>query len=77
MIFDSSLSSSEESLPEVVSKRPWGGIPMIYSFGDSAQLPPVMMKPYFDESYAKPGSSDMAGRIAMADFMNPDETTAK
>jgi hypothetical protein len=76
LIFDSS-SSSEESLPEVVSKRPWGGIPMIYSFGDSAQLPPVMMKPYFDESYAKAGSSDMAGRIAMSDFMNPDETTAR
>ena len=75
VIFDS--STNEDSLPEAISSRPWGGIPMIYSFGDSAQLPPVMMKPYFDNSSAKPGSSDMAGKIAVSEFMYPDESTSR
>ena len=70
LIFD---GSTRESLPEKIWSRPWGGIPMVYSFGDSAQLPPVMMKPYYDRSPAKPGTSDLAGKVAISNFMFPDD----
>jgi len=33
-----------------IFQRSWGGIPVIYSFGDCHQLPPVTMKPISDMS---------------------------
>ena len=55
-----------------ISKRPWGGIPLIYSFGDCFQLPPVKMKAIYDNSAGKPDSSDNFGRIAFSEFIDSD-----
>ena len=66
------------SLKTEIYNRPWGGIPCIYSFGDSAQLPPVMMKALYDKTPGKQGSSDVAGRTAISEFLlPPDETEAR
>ena len=57
--------------PEIYN-RPWGGIPLIYSFGDCAQLPPVLMKPLYDKQPAKAGTADCHGKLAISSYMNPD-----
>ena len=59
------------SITKNLYKQPWGGIPTIHSFGDSDQLPPVLMKPMYDKTSAKPSSSDEAGKIAISEFMFP------
>ena len=51
-------------------KRPYGGIPFIYSFGHAGQLPPVMMKAMSDKSPSeKSATADQMGKIAIHDFM--------
>ena len=52
-------------LKREVFNRPWGGIPFIYSFGDCAQLPPVMMTALYDDKKAKANTADMLGKIAI------------
>ena len=59
-------------LPEEVYSQPWGGIPFVYSFGDCCQLPPMLMKALYDDSDAKPNSSDNFGRLAFSEFINSD-----
>ena len=56
--------------PEIYN-RPWGGIPLIYSFGDCAQLPPVLMKALYDKQPAKAGTADCHGKLAISSYMNP------
>ena len=47
-----------------VHQRPWGGIPLIYSFGDVQQLPPVGMKGMHDNAASKSSSSsDASGKL--------------
>ena len=58
-------------LKREVFNRPWGGIPFIYSFGDCAQLPPVMMTALYDDKKAKANTADMLGKIAIAEFLDP------
>ena len=50
----------------------WGGIPFIYSFGDSHQLPPVTIKPFFSKDAGKHGLSCSAGKMAYNEFRDPD-----
>ena len=59
-------------IPPEIYKRPWGGIPFIYSFGDCFQLPPVKMKAIYDNSPGKPDSSDNFGRVAFSEFIDAD-----
>ena len=47
-----------------------GGLPVVYSSGDSVQLPPVMMKKY-DDIVGKVVTSDFIGNIAIADYTSP------
>ena len=62
----------DTNLTKDVYSRPWGGIPLIYSFGDSQQLPPVMMKPIYDKSEPKKtGSACDFGRMAISEFLDP------
>ena len=65
------IHSEEVDLKPAVYKRPWGGIPFIYSFGDCAQLPPVMMTALYDEKPAKPNTADLLGKITIAEFLDP------
>ena len=58
-------------LKREVFNRPWGGIPFIYSFGDCAQLPPVMMTALYDDKTAKANTADMLGKIAITEFLDP------
>jgi hypothetical protein len=51
------------NLPEDVYNCPHGGIPFIYSFGDSHQLLPVMKKPAYSDGSAKPGTADYIFRV--------------
>ena len=55
-------------LKREVFNRPWGGIPFIYSFGDCAQLPPVMMTALYDEKAAKPNTADLLGKLLLLNF---------
>ena len=57
--------------PEVYS-RPWGGLPFLYSFGHCGQLPPVLMKSMYDKSPAKTHTADHKGKIAIQDFLHPN-----
>jgi len=63
------------NLDPEVSIRPWGGLPIVYSLGDSAQLPAVLMKALHDKSPARPGTSDSVGKIAIQNFLNPVDIT--
>ena len=65
------IHTEEVDLKPAVYKRAWGGIPFIYSFGDCAQLPPVMMTALYDEKPAKPNTADLLGKIAIAEFLDP------
>jgi hypothetical protein len=56
-----------------ITSRPWGGVPFIYSFGDTNQLPPVAMKAVYDNkpSRGRDGGAERMGRIAFHEFINP------
>jgi hypothetical protein len=60
------------ALPMEMTDRPWGGVPFIYSFGNTNQLPPVAMKAVYDSkpSRGRHGSEQM-GKIAFKDFIDP------
>lgn len=65
-------TENDSFLDPVMYDRMWGGIPFIYSFGDSHQLPPVGMKPFFSKDPGKHGSSCSAGKMAYNEFRDPD-----
>ena len=75
---DDVIESTENNSPLYPNmyNRMWGGIPFIYSFGDSHQLPPVSMKPFFSKDAGKHCSSCSAGKMAYNKFIHPnaDET---
>ena len=50
---------------KLVYNWPWGDIVVIYSSGDSAQLPYVMMKTFYDSTVEKVGGSDLTGKLAL------------
>lgn len=50
-------------LPEDVYTRPWGGIPLIYSFGDCKQLSPVLMSAIYDKKL-----EELAPQTTLADW---------
>ena len=52
-----------------IHKRRWGGVSFVYSFGDCKQLPPVMQKAFYDTSAGAAATSDLAGKIAVHDFL--------
>mmetsp|Transcript_3966 Transcript_3966/g.8935 ORF Transcript_3966/g.8935 Transcript_3966/m.8935 type:complete len:1042 (+) Transcript_3966:4059-7184(+) len=58
--------------PEIYD-RPYGGLPFLYSFGDSKQLPPVKLKPFYDKRPGVVGKSDLSGKIAFTDFVKPND----
>jgi hypothetical protein len=64
----------ESVLDPVTRQRPWGGIPLIYSFGDLNQLPPVAKKSTCDTKPPKT-AADRAGRVAFHEFINTTEST--
>jgi hypothetical protein len=63
--------SENSDLPSEVYNRPWGGLPFLYSMGDSAQLPPVMQKSMYSKDIGRPTTSDHLGRIVIQDFLHP------
>ena len=74
------IHTDEVDLSEEVYKRPYGGIPFIYSFCHAGQLPPVMMKAMSDKSSAKNATADHMGKIAIHEFMysqNENECQSK
>ena len=61
--------------PPSVYERSWGGIPLVYSFGDCHQLPPVGMKAISDlKSIPKIHTSDFQGLLSFKDFLNSTES---
>jgi len=64
------LGGRQPILPPNVFNRPWGGIPFIYSFGDSYQLNPVGFKTFYSQAAANRGS-DSQGRIVVSNFLSP------
>ena len=57
-----------------IFQRTWGGVPIIYSFGDCHQLPPVRMKPISDMSTRpKMNTSDFQGYFAFSSFLDSNE----
>jgi hypothetical protein len=54
-------------------ERAWGGVPQVYSLGDTAQLPPVMQKALYDEGPAEPGTSDSLGKTTIAEMLLPPD----
>lgn len=65
------MRAHQVSIPSDVHKRPWGGIPFIYSFGDSFQLAPVGMRAFYSQAREPKTGSWSLGMIAVADFRNP------
>ena len=65
------LSSRHISLPSDVHKRPWGGIPFIYTFGDMFQLAPVGFRAFYSKVREKHVGSWLQGQIVMSDFLSP------
>ena len=67
----------KETFPPQVYKRPWGGIPVIYSFGDIFQLAPVGMTSISQlnekGSSKKVGKSGHLGKLAFKRFLDPDD----
>ena len=57
-IDDSDQLPPEYILDPVISDRPWGGVPFLYSSGDCHQLPPIGQKPF----YSKEPASSTEGR---------------
>ena len=56
---DGHIIQNDHPIHPDVYNRPWGGIPIVYSFGDIHQLPPVMTKSISDTSPStSPVSSD-------------------
>ena len=70
------LFREDSMVSPILHNRPHGGIPFIYSFGDCAQLPPVLMKSMYDQSRAKVGTPDAAGRVAVAEFMKSNNNSS-
>ena len=73
---DNEVSAAVQSvsppIPPAVAAQPWGGIPLVESFGDCHQIPPIGMKMIFDPSPASlPDSACANGCIAFHDFLNP------
>ena len=56
-------------LDDQTHERQWGGIPFLYSFGDTNQLPPVAKRSTYDTRPPKQGA-DRLGKMAFHDFIN-------
>ena len=57
-----------------IFKRTWGGVPIVYSFGDCHQLPPVGMEVISNISTRpKLNTSDFHGFLAFSDFLDSCE----
>lgn len=55
-----------------IYERPWGGIPFIYSFGDSYQLAPVGSRSFYSPVNGnKP--AEAVGKLVVANFLNPPD----
>jgi hypothetical protein len=67
--------SNHHPLPPDVYNRPFGGVPFVFSCGDHAQLPPVLDKVLHDKSPGKPLTADLCGKVAVSQFLNPDDNT--
>ena len=65
----------EVDVDQEIYNRPWGGIPLVYTLGDSGQLTTGMMKEMYEKSDARPGTSDFVGKIAVHDFIYPPDTS--
>ena len=48
---------------------------MVYTLGDSGQLPTVMMKEIYENSDSRPVTSVFVGKIAIHDFIYPPYTS--
>ena len=63
-----------DTLDPLISCRPWGGIPFIYSCGDSHQLPAIAQKPcYSKERASSTEGSDFCGMQTWSRFINPTD----
>jgi len=62
-------------LPSDVYNRPHGGIPFLYVFGDTNQLPAVMKKAVYSTDTPVASTSDAVGKIAFHDdFLDPPDS---
>ena len=68
------LFQEESKIPESIYNRPWGGIPIIYSFGDCHQLSAIGRSIIDMVSPGKSNSADAIGRLTFADFLSPPNT---
>ena len=55
---------------DLVYNLPWEGIPVICSSGDSAQLPPVMVKTFYDSTVERVDGSNHVWKIGFANYIN-------
>jgi hypothetical protein len=66
------LQSVHPPIPRAVTDRPFGGIPIVETYGDCHQIPPVGMKMVMDTAPAtSPDSACASGRIAFHEFLYP------
>jgi hypothetical protein len=66
------LHSVHPPIPRAVTDRHFGGIPIVETYGDCHQIPPVGMKLVMDMAPAtSPDSACASGRIAFHEFLHP------
>jgi PIF1 helicase. len=70
-----SVDRGDNTVAPDIARRPFGGVPFIFSCGDHAQLPPVLDKLLYDMSPGRVNSADLCGKIAFSQFLNPDDAS--
>ena len=63
--------------PKHLVERSFGGIPIVMSFGDCHQLPPVTGNPHYSRKKGKAQSSDEIGMTVFNNFINSPDTEAE
>ena len=56
-----------------ISKRPWGGIPIVISSGDCFQLSSIGRSIIDMSNEGRENSADMIGKLVFDDFLSPPD----
>lgn len=64
-------------LPKQLRERSFGGIPIVMSFGDCHQIPPVTGQPHYSKKKGKAQSSDSIGMTVFNNFINSPDPDAE
>ena len=67
------LYQEDQSLCKKISKRPWGGIPIVISSGDCFQLSSIGRSIIDMSSEGKENSADKIGKLIFDDFLSPPD----